>query len=140
MAWRAKHGVFDPRKGVWVYGDKIDSRLGILDETNSTHYSVIAEWVLNTPFIPIESQSIDEIEVETLPGHTTTSDATVFLSLTYDGVTHGEECALEYGLPSAFGQRFIARRLGYVRDWVAFKLRGASRSRMVFTRAYITHG
>ena len=140
MDWRAKHGVFEPRKGVWVYGDKLDNRLGILDETVSDHYSVIAEWVLNTPFIFLDSDSIDKVEIEILPGHTIFSDATVFISITYDGVTHGKEFTMDYGLPGKFRNRFIKHRFGYVRDWVAFKLRGATRSRMAFSRAYIQHG
>lgn len=138
--WRAKHGVFEPRRGKWVYGDKQGSRLGILDETVSTHYGELAEWLLYTPFIYLDSLSIDELEIETIPGHTTEDDATVFISLTYDGVTHGKEWTQAYGAPSEFGKRFIVRRLGYVRDWVAVKLRGASRSRMAFSRALMDVG
>ncbi len=138
--WRAKHGVFEPRKGQWVYGDKINGTVGILDNTVSTHYGEISEWILQTPFTNLEGQSIDEFEVETIPGFTTTEDATVFLSLTYNGVTHGSEWTQLYGLPSDYGQRFIIRRLGYVSDWVGFKLRGATRSRMAFSRAVVSHG
>lgn len=138
--WRAKHGVFEARKGVWVYGDKEDSRIGVLDETVATQYGEIAEWLLHTPFMIIERQSIDELEIETIPGFTDTEDATVFLSITYDGVSHGKEVTLQYGGISQYGQRFIARRLGDVADWFAFKLRGATRSRMAFSRGTITHG
>jgi len=138
--WRAKHGVFEPRLGEWVYGDKLTSIIGILDSTIATHYGDIAEWLLHTPFQMIEGHSIDELEIETLPGHTGTSDGTIFTSLTYDGVTHGSEWTEMYGLPSAFGKRFILRRLGYVSDWVGFKFRGATRSRMAFSRAVIKHG
>lgn len=138
--WRGKFGVFESRKGVWVYGDKIDSKLAILDDTVATHYGEIAEWVLNTPFLMLESQSIDEFQVEILPGFTVTSDASVFLSLTYDGVTHSKEVTMQYGLPSGYGNRFIAFGLGNVDNWAAIKLRGATRSRMAFARAYILHG
>lgn len=140
LPWRGKFGVFESRKGVWVYGDKRDSKLGILDDTVATHYDEIAEWVLNTPLVMLESQSIDKLEIETIPGHTVTSDATVFLSLTYDALTHGVEASFEYGLPSEYRTRFIAYGLGYVPDWVGFKFRGASRSRMAFARAYIEYG
>lgn len=138
--WRAKHGVFEPRLGEWVYGDKLTGAIGILDSTIATHYGEIAEWLLHTPFQFLDSQSIDELEIETIPGHTTTVDATVFVSMTYDGITHGSEWTEMYGLPSAYGKRFIIRRLGYVSDWVGFKLRGATRSRMAFARAMINHG
>jgi hypothetical protein len=138
--WRAKHGLFEPRKGVWVYGDKRDSKIGILDETVSTHYGDISEWILDTPFTFLESMSINELELETLPGHTTTLDATVFVSITYDGVTLGTEFIELYGLPSQYGKRFIIRRLGDVPDWFGFRFRGASRSRMAFAKADIDYG
>lgn len=140
LPWRAKHGLFEPRKGVWVYGDKLDAEIGMLDETVSTHYDEIVEWVLNTPFIYLESMSIDEIDIETLPGHSVTDDATVAISLTYDGVTHGKEWFELYGEPGKYGQRFIIRRLGDVENWFSLKFRGASKSRMAFSRAKMLYG
>jgi hypothetical protein len=138
--WRGKHGVFEPRKGVWVYGDKLGSNLGIHDETVATQYESIAEWYLNTPFMYLEYQSIDKLEIETVPGFTSTEDATVAISLTYDGVTYGKEWFRLYGAPNDHNRRFIARRLGFVRDWVGIRLRGASKSRMAFSRGMIRHG
>jgi hypothetical protein len=140
LPWRAKHGLFEPRKGVWVYGDKRDSKIGILDETVCTHYGEISEWIIDTPFTYLESMSINELELETLPGHTTTLDATVFVSMTYNGVTYGSEFTEMYGLPSDYGKRFILRRLGDVTDWFGFRFRGASRSRMAFSKAAIDYG
>jgi hypothetical protein len=140
LPWRAKHGLFEPRKGVWVYGDKRDSKIGVLDETVATHYGDISEWILDTPFTYLESMSINELEIETLPGHTTTLDATVFVSITYDGVIIGSEFIELYGEPSEYGQRFILRRLGDVTNWFGFRFRGASRSRMAFSKAAIDYG
>lgn len=140
VQWRAKHGVFEPRKGVWVYGDKQSNLLAILDETVATHYGELAECILYTPFIFLEEQSIDELNIQTIPGFTTEPDATVFMSLTYDGVVHSMEHTMQYGGPSAYGQRFIAYRLGDVRNWFAFKFRWASTSRMAFSFAKITYG
>ena len=140
LQWRGKFGVFESRKGEWVYGDKRDSKIGILDNEVGTHYGNISEWLLSTPFIYIDSQSIDDVEIEIIPGHTVTEDATVFLSLTFDGFIHTPEVTMEYGGPSDFRNRFIKRRLGYVRDWFAFKFRGATRSRMAFSRGFIRYG
>ena len=86
----AKHGIFDPRLGKWVYGDKIDARFGFLDENSATHYGEKVEWLLFTPFMNIESASIDEMGIEILPGHTVSDNAMVFFSMTYDGVTFGQ--------------------------------------------------
>ncbi len=177
--WRAKFGLFEPRLGKWVYGDKIDNTLGILDETVATHYGELAEWLLYTPFTYLDSLSIDELEIETIPGFAPPpefqriqqytvqcgealaqcgeptaqcgefvirsvpidgDDATVFISLTYNGVTHGSEWTKAYGKSGDYGARFIVRRLGYVSDWVGVKMRGASRSRMAFSRAMLEVG
>jgi len=138
--WRAKHGIFDPRLGKWVYGDKIDDRIGFLDESLNTHYGEQVEWLLYTPFILLESASIDEFQIEIMPGHTLADDATVFFSLTYDGVTFGKEYTLDYGAPSGYNTRFIARRLGYVSNWFGLKLRGVSTSRMGFSRGLLNYG
>ncbi len=138
--WRGVHGAFDPRLGKWLYGDKQGSNIGIFDETVATQYGEIAEWVLYTPFLLLESQSVDRLEIETMPGHTGTEDATVFISMSYNGVTFGKEWTELYGAPSDYSKRFIVRRLGYVRDWVGIKFRGATRSRMGFGLAVIEHG
>lgn len=138
--YRAIYGVFDPRFGNWVFGDRRDGTLGFLDDTVSTQYGALAEWILFSPFINLDSQSIDELQIEIIPGHTASNDATVFLSLTYNGVTYGSEHLEEYAMINEYNKRFIIRRLGYVRDWFGFKLRGASRSRMAFARGFIKHG
>lgn len=138
--WRGINGVFDPRLGQWVFGDKIDLRLGILDPLSVDQYGEMGEWVLYTPFLYLEGMSIDSLNIETMPGHSPTDDATLFVSLTYDGVTYGHEVTARYGSPHEYNQRYIVNRLGYVRNWVGFKLRGASRAKMAFGRGYLEVG
>lgn len=140
MPWRGINGVFEPRMGKWVYGDKADLRLGILDPMVTTQYNEQCEWVLYTPFIYLEDMSIDKLSVETIPGHTSYDDATVAISLTYDGVTYGKEWWALYGRPSNYNVRFEQYRLGYVRNWVGIKMRGVSKSRMAFGRGYLEVG
>ncbi len=138
--YRAKFGVLDVRINKWVYGDKRESKLCILDETVCTHYGEISEWELFTPFYYIERASIDQMMIETIPGFSTTDDATVFLSISYDGVTSTKEYSMQYGRPNQYTSRFILRRLGDVNNWFSMKLRGASRSRMAFSRGVINYG
>jgi len=169
VSHRAINGVFDARTGKWVYGDKRDGKIGDLDGDKFTQYDTEPqEWELYTPFLKIEKQSVDEIEIENVPGfnnsfisvvgigeyssafssafnivqtdQTTEDDANVFLSMTYNGVTYGTEVLTEYGSPGNYDQRFIKRRLGYVSDWVGFKFRGATRARMAFGLMRLTHG
>lgn len=137
--YRAINGVFDARTAAWIYGDKINTNIGLLDSDVSTHYGSIVEALWHTPFLKLETSSLDQIELETIPGFTTTKDATVAFSITYDGLTYGSEWWELYGLPQKYGQRFIVRRLGYVGDWAGLKFRTASRSRMAFSSLKVTY-
>lgn len=130
--YRGINGVFDPRMGKWIYGDRRGSAIARLDESITTHYGYEVEWLLYSPFIKLDGYSIDEIEIETIPGHNVEDDARVAVSLTSDGVTYGSEYWMDYGDPNDYGKRFILRRLGCVRGFVGFKFRGISSSRMAF--------
>ncbi len=130
--YRGINGVFDTRLSKWICGDKNSSNIGWIDDSVFTHYDAIQEWLIYTPFVKIENMSIDKIEIETIPGHTSLEDAKVAVSTTYDGLTYGKEWFEMYGEPLDYGKRFILRRLGYVNDWVGFKFRGATRSLMAF--------
>lgn len=138
---RAINGVFDARNAKWIYGDRVGANIGSLTDTSPTQYTTDPqEWTLYTPLLKLERASLDEIEAEILPGYNDEGDATAFLSLTYDGVVYGKEILITYGTPNNYGNRFIARRLGYVSDWVGIKIRGASRSRMAFGLFKVTYG
>jgi len=137
--YRGINGVPDARSGKWVYGDKVGSNLGILDNTVCTQYGAIAEWILYTPLIKLETFSVDKIDIETIPGHTITSDATVAVSITYNGVTYSMEHWMQYGEISDYSQRFILRQLGYCNNWMGFRFRGVSKSRMAFALMELTY-
>ena len=139
--YRGTNGVFDALIGKWVYGDKYGGNIGILDPTIYKQYDDPAtEWILYSPFVDMERMSIDEIEIETIPGWAIDKNNTVFLSLTYDGVHHGTEARMDYGGPGDYGTRFIKRRLGYVSDWPGFKFRSVTSSPMAFGLFTVTHG
>lgn len=139
IPYRAINGVNDARSAKWVYGDKQDSKIGYLDNDVCTHYGEIVEWLLYTPLLKLEGFSIDQIEIETISGHTATDDASVFFSMSYNGLTHGAEDICDYGGPNKYDQGFYKRGLGYVPDWVSFKFRGATRSRINFCNLMLTY-
>lgn len=130
--YRAKNMVLDPRSGKWIIGDKRDSRIGEMERSLCTHYGEIVEAILFTPFLKLERLSIDKLEMETIPGIAPDNDATVFVSMTQNGRIYGQEWTQLYGNNNDYSQRFYLRRLGYIRDYVGFKFRAASRSRMSF--------
>ncbi len=68
------------------------------------------------------------------------NEATVFFSITYDGLAWSTEYPMDYGVPGKYGQRFIAMRLGYVNNYFAFKFRWTSRTRMAFAAGNIEYG
>jgi hypothetical protein len=131
--YRGKNLLLDPRNGKWTIGDKSSSTIGYLDRSTCTQYGDIAEWILYTPFVNMETLSINKLEIETIPGIAPDNDATVAVSITQDGRTYSKEYWNLYGTNLDYGQRFYLRNLGYVRDWIGFKFRGASRARMAFS-------
>tara|TARA_R110000822_G_scaffold237625_2_gene368012 strand:- start:1328 stop:2743 length:1416 start_codon:yes stop_codon:yes gene_type:complete len=138
--WRSIHGIYEPRLGKWVYGDKRSNAIGYLDPTVTTHYGAKVECALFTPFIFLDSASIDELEIFTIPGLNTVDDASCFVSFTYDGIHFGTELALNYGNPGGYMQRFGEYRFGYVDNWFGMKLRWISESKMAFSLARIVYG
>ena len=130
--YRAINGVFDARNSLWIYGDKLNTNIGKLDDSVVTQYGTQIEWILFTPFLNLEKMSINEIEIATIPGFNAVDDASVAISLTNNGLIYSTEYWLNYGSPLAYNNRFIFRRLGYVSDFVGFKFRGISTSKMAF--------
>lgn len=135
--FRAKNYVLDAQSDKWICGDIIDGRLGYLDESISTQYDELSEWLLYSPVFSLETLSIDSFEIQTIPGFVIDNDATVFVSITNNGYTYGNEIIELYSENLDYVSRFIVRRLGYIRHLIGFKLRGASRSRMSFCFFYL---
>ncbi len=131
LPYRGINGVFDARSAKWVYGDKRDSKIGVIDNEECTHYGTYVEGILYTPLLNLASMSVDQIEIQTIPGYTDVNDATVAFSQNING-SYGKEYWMEYGGPQEYSTRFFLRRIGYVRDWVGYKFRVVSSSRMAF--------
>jgi hypothetical protein len=135
--YRGINIIFDPRNSKWICGDKFNTNIGVLDSLVATHYGEIVEWILYTPFVNLGSFSIDEIEIETVPGFSNSIES-VATSLTHNGVTYGTEYWTDYSGVDTYNTRFIVRRLGYVNDWIGFKFRGASLYKMAFSTLKVT--
>ena len=131
--YRAINGVFDPRVALFVYGDRLTSKLGYLDRSHFSQYGESQEFILDTPFIALNGKSIDEVELNTIPGRNSTDDATIAFSMTLDGLTYSRESWQLYGNQKEYGRRFIALRLGYVSNWLGFRFRGRTTSRLSFS-------
>lgn len=141
LKWRGVNGVYDPRIPAWVYGDNQNANIGILDNEVATQYGDHVETILYTPLIRLDGASIDKFEIDTIPGHQVdVSDVKAGISLTYDGLTYGQEWFALYGQPSSFNARFIQRRLGYVPDYFGAKIRTVSKERLSFGFLRLSYG
>ncbi len=130
--YRGRNFVRSPEISEWICGDKENGNIGLIDDSVATHYGEIAEWLLFTPLVKLETLSVDQVEIETIPGFSPDNDATLFISDTREGVWYSSEYIENYGDNFDYGKRLIFRNLGYVRDFISWKFRGASRSRMSF--------
>jgi len=138
--YRGINGIFDSRISNWIYGDKFSNIIGKLDKSICTQYGNKIEWLLYTPFLNIETKSIDSLEIETIPGFNIVDDATVAISATYNGIIYSQEQWITYSTINDYSKRFIIRRLGYVRDWIGFKFRTVTSSRMAFALCRVFYG
>lgn len=129
--WRGIHGVFDFRSKRWIYGDKIEGVIGYLDQEKMEQYGEAQECICYTPTIPLETFSIDEIEIQTIPGYAT-SDINSFMSLSYNGVSFGQEAITTISKPLEYSDRYGLRRLGYVRKNFSIKFRIPSKNKVCF--------
>ena len=138
--WRGVNGVYDPRISKFVYGDNQNSNIGILDDTVATQYGSQVESIFYSPLVIMETMSIDEIDINTIPGHQyNVDDVTCGVSLTYNGLTYGTEYFALYGQQTVYGTRFIERALGYVPEFVGIKVRTVSKERVAFTMIKLTY-
>ena len=133
------NGVFDPRSSKWVYGESNSSRIGTLERNICTYYDDAIEQIFYTPQINFEDVSIREIELDTIPGFTV-DNASVMMSMSYDGLAYGKEQSLSYGADSSHNKRFRAWRLGNVYKDFNFKFRTTSKSRMIFSKLTVKYG
>lgn len=137
--WPCINGVFDARAGKWIYGDKHLSRIGQIDNDTAKIYDHAVECTWFSPFIQIERASIDKIEVDTVPGFVDQT-TTIAVSRTENGVNYGQQEWVLYSDPYSYGQRFIVRRFGYVREFFGLRFRSVTSSRLAYSNIRLMYG
>lgn len=133
------NGIFDPRVSRWVFGESDNNRIGILENTTCLYFGEEIEQIFYTPFIPIETASVDEIEIDTIAGMGS-EKTTVFVATSYDAAHFGKEYTMLYGDTGTHNQRFIRHGFGYVRKSISFKFRAVTPSRLAFSKLMISYG
>lgn len=137
--WAGINGILDRRTNRWVYGDRFNPRVGLLDNTISTIFGAMVECLFYSPFITLDGQSINELEIKTISGFTP-QEATVSFSVTSDGETYGREVFFNYGNKNQRSKRFIVRAIGHFRDYAGLKFRAVTPSRLAFGSIEVNHG
>lgn len=123
--WVGINGVFDPKIGMWIYGDRTASRVGVLDKSVSTQYGEKQEFLFYTPFVYLDGKSVNQVELKTISGFSNTKQ-TVSLSITMDGQTYGKEYFSTYSEKNNRNLRFELRRIGSSDDYMGFKVRAVT--------------
>lgn len=137
--WRAINGVFDPNLNKWIYGDKVDSRIGYLDTTSAAQYGEPVHSEFYSPLIPLESASIDWLEINTIGGFGA-NGLNFFVSTTRDGASYSQEWSKEAAVPLDYDHRYIVRRLGYVRNRIGFKFRSYHKDKINVGGLKVSYG
>ncbi len=130
--WRGIYGVFDPRISRWVYGDRLENKLGYLDQQSFAQYDEAQEALIYTPIIPAKRVSINQIQLDTIAGYSDPA-ISVAMSLSYDAVTWGEEHWTVVSKPDNYNTNYIVRRLGYVAQSFSLRFRFISKGKMAFS-------
>ena len=139
--WRGTNGVFDPRIAKFVYGDNQNTNIGILDRTIASQYGNQVEALFYSPLVNLETASVDELEVDTIPGHQIdSSKVTLAISQTTNGFSYGKEFWSTISTPSNFGLRYINYMLGYVDQNIGYKFRCVTTERVNFLNIKVTYG
>lgn len=135
--------VRDKDRGLWMFGSKLFGTVQKYDFTQGADVGVPQECILYSPLLKLETLSMDQLEMETVPGFGRLEDqfsdeTRAFISLTYDGVTYGKEWSLTYGIRNNYSLRFEINRLGYVPHYVGIKIRIYSKTKLALTSAKLS--
>ena len=111
------------RNNQYTVGDRRDGSVSILTFDDASQLEEAVEYECFTPLLQMfRNQSLFDFQVDSLPGYTDEAYRLAF-SVTFDGKAYGQEKWIDFSKPHRRRDRILARRLGYIRDNVGFKLR-----------------
>ncbi len=109
----------------WTLGDKRDNILSRFNFESAGHVGERVEFLLDTPMVQLRNVRLFDLDVDNIPGRANTAYR-VAVSLTYDGITYGQEHWTEFDTLTEYTRRVLIRVLGYTRYNVGFRLRWIS--------------
>lgn len=123
--------------GKWQCADKIDSRIGVVNQDLPTQYGDVASWLFGTTFIYNEGRGaiINGMELAGLMGRQVYGTAgSVFASWTDDGLRWSDEKPCMIGARGDYYNRLTWFRVGSMRNFRSFKFRAANKIHMAIAR------
>jgi len=120
---RPYRGIYHINSGnAWTVGDKRDPIISELNFSDARHHGEEVEYVLETPMFQVRNKRVFDLELDNIPGRTHAEHRLAF-SVTYDGITFGQEHWIHFDEALNYTERVLARRIGYVRNNIGFRLR-----------------
>ena len=118
--YRAIYHIFNG--DFWTAGDKQAGIISRLTFTDARHIGQEVEFMVDTPMVQARNNRLYDLEVDNIPGHTGENHRLAY-SITYDGISYGQENWIPLDQSDNYIMRVLARRLGYTRNNVGFRLR-----------------
>ena len=116
-------GIFHINDGSeWTVGDKREAMISSLSFSDARHLGNEVEYRLDTPMVQARNRRLYDLEVDNIPGRTNENHRLAY-SVTYDGLIYGQENWIHLDEPRDYRQRVLARRLGYSKNNIGFRLR-----------------
>lgn len=124
---------YRPRNAVlvgeqWIVGDAESSSLGVLDDTDGSHFGEAVGWQFSTQLLYNGAKGgiIHSLELIGLPGRGQTGPASIFFSYTVDGELWSVERALGMGAPNDRTKRMQWRPHKRFSNYLGLRFRGDS--------------
>lgn len=131
---KARHAV--EMNGEFYVGNVQGNEVGKLTHDSASVFGEVQEWEFTTAFISNEGKGyiIKAVELVGLPGNIASGEAKVFMCLSRDGRTYGQERVINAGKPGERGKRLQWRPLMHVANYATIKFRGFDQSLPGFTK------
>lgn len=146
---RAYNYIHDKDKNRWYCGDKLSFAVMRVDFERGDQVGFDQEHIFYSPFVKLESLSVNEIEIETVPGvgvkpvwfdedgAPLEDKASLFYSRTDDGRVYSKEYIMVASSVNVYDTRYILWPSDYVRNFAGFRFRGFGKTRMSYARMTI---
>lgn len=106
----------------WSAADKRQPILSRFNFESGAHIGQAVEYRLDSQMLQARNVKLFDLDVDTVPGHSNRAYR-LSISITYDGITYGQQEWITFDTPQEYTERVLLRILGYCRYNIGFRLR-----------------